>query len=406
MRVGFCFFNMAQIFFLLVQKVLAVEDTWELWLSEFGVNADVKHSVGSSHAPPLFHPPSSLNMLKIMFQQSVKEAGQQVGGFLCTDTETCLGFSCLTVIWLLKISILGNNGKASPEGRDSQSTHDYLQTIVLVISSLSRDKPWWTPATCLGEMQGAKGCPKCSSLPGHISDCPKHNPIIHWQDELCLLPLCCAWAVQSSFQSLWVAVTPSWMCFFTGRSLWSTLTPYKLQSWRELKKIPFYPSILLLVMAAVHKGRVDSETSPIFLFHFPDLCSWETSQDRDSVFVFLSLGWIFIPSIGLGASWFKLLAPNTFFGNEFSSLTTKNVTSIICFGVHQIINIMIEILLMRHCSSSFLVTSSIPFLYYRLLSYPTSIFSFLTWVGFVNLGFLLWKLSLQQTSSPTSPSFF
>lgn len=110
-----------------------------------------------------------------MFQQSAKRhARQQAVIFLCSDTERCLGFVCLTVFWLFKISILGNNGKTSPKGRKSQSTHDYLQIILLAVSSLGRDKSWWTPAACLREMQGATKCRKCN-MPLAIFQRPKHN---------------------------------------------------------------------------------------------------------------------------------------------------------------------------------------------------------------------------------------
>lgn len=65
--------------------------------------------------------------------------------------------------------------------RDSQSTYDYVQITLLTISSLGRDKSWWTPATCLREIQGAEKCHKCSSLPGHISEAKAESP---WFSDL------------------------------------------------------------------------------------------------------------------------------------------------------------------------------------------------------------------------------
>lgn len=85
-------------------------------------------------------------------------------------------------------------------------------------------------------------------------------------------------------------------------------------------------SVLLLVVAIDCETRADIHWKFLcMLFPFPDICSSETSWDRDSVFMFISLGWIFLPLICLGAFWFKLLAFKTCFGNEFSSLTVKKL---------------------------------------------------------------------------------
>lgn len=226
---------------MLVQKALAVEDTWELWLSEFGVNADVKHSVGSNHAPPLFHPPSSLNVIKIMFWQSVKRPGSKQGDFFVLTQKLVWGFLVLLWFGFLRFppwEIMGRH----PLREGNPSSH------MTTSKSLCWPFHHWAETNLGGFQPPALG--RCREPKHAIS--AVHSlaifqivqstiPIVHWQDELCLLPLCCAQAVQSSFQPLWVPVTPSWTCFFTAHSLRSTLRPYKLQSWSEPKKSQFIP---------------------------------------------------------------------------------------------------------------------------------------------------------------------
>lgn len=187
----------------------------------------------------------------------MKEARQQAGGFLCPDTETCLRFAYLAVIWLFKISILGNKWEGIPWGK-GLPIHTWLtpnhgaghfiteqrQTLVdssrepkhavsavhsLAIFRLSKAQlPVFTDTMSL--FSHSLLCTSCAKLlPVPLSACDTILDV-HFNSPLTLEHL----------NTLQTAVL----------------------GWT--KKIPVYPSILLLVMTAEHKGRVDSENSLLF----------------------------------------------------------------------------------------------------------------------------------------------